>query len=235
MTDNWSASPSVQPSVAWLLIFTDLVALLLTFFVMLFSMSNVQIDRWEEMIDALSRTLNPARTEPTKVPSAKYNISTLIRKRAINLDYLIAVLNQKTEKSEILRSSLLVPMADRIVLSLPSASLFEPGSAKLTEEAGKALFDLGGVLHQIDNQIGINGHSDEKTFTGNIYQSNWELSLARASAVANALTEAGYDKEIIKFGYGKIRPIKPTGISPENEQLLSRRIDIVIMATGGKI
>ena len=41
-----------KPSSVWLIIFTDLVALLLTFFVMLFSMSNVQIDRWKEMIDA---------------------------------------------------------------------------------------------------------------------------------------------------------------------------------------
>ena len=65
-----------QPSAIWLLTFTDLVALLLTFFVMLFAMSNVKIDRWKEMIDTLSQSLNPARSEPTKVPSAQYNISS---------------------------------------------------------------------------------------------------------------------------------------------------------------
>ena len=44
---------------AWMVIFTDLISLMLTFFVLLFSMSNLQLDRWENLIDVLSRTLSP--------------------------------------------------------------------------------------------------------------------------------------------------------------------------------
>ena len=47
------------PSVAWMVTFTDLVSLMLTFFVMLFSMSSVKVDVWEKIIDALNRTVDP--------------------------------------------------------------------------------------------------------------------------------------------------------------------------------
>ncbi|MDP6427407.1 MAG: flagellar motor protein MotB [Rhodospirillales bacterium] len=234
MANDPRNSPA-QPSAIWLLTFTDLVALLLTFFVMLFSMSNVKVDRWKEMIDALSQTLNPARTEPIKVPSAEYNISSVFRKRAINLDYLTAVLNQKIERSEVLKSSQLVTMEDRLIISLPGTQLFQAESAALSRDAGAALFDLGGVLRHIDNQIGVNGYSEEEKFSGTEYKSDWELSLARAVAVANALKRAGYDDQIVSFGFGNTRSSKLKDIAAEKRRLLSRRIDIVIMATGGDI
>jgi len=184
-----------QPSAIWLLTFTDLVALLLTFFVMLFAMSNVKIDRWKEMIDTLSQSLNPARSEPTKVPSAQYNISSVFRKRAINLDYLTAVLNQKIERSEVLKNSLIVTLEDRLIISLPGARLFAAKSAAFNQNASAALFDLGGVLRHIDNQIGVNGYSEEANVGETIYKSDWELSLARAVAVANELKRAGYSDQ----------------------------------------
>ena len=225
---------SSQPSAIWLLTFTDLVALLLTFFVMLFSMSNVKIDRWKEMIDTLSQSLKPARAEPAKVPSAQYNISSVFRKRAINLDYLTAVLKQKIEHSEVLKNSLIVPLEDRLIISLPGAQLFAATSAAINQDAGAALFDLGGVLRHIDNQIGINGYSEEANVGESVYKSDWELSLARAVAVANELKRAGYGDQIVTFGFGNSHASKLRGLAEDQGRLLSRRVDIVIMAVGGE-
>jgi chemotaxis protein MotB len=225
---------SSQPSAIWLLTFTDLVALLLTFFVMLFSMSNVKIDRWKEMIDTLSQSLNPARAEPAKVPSAQYNISSVFRKRAINLDYLTAVLEQKIGRSEVLKNSLIVPLEDRLIISLPGARLFAAESAALNQNAGAALFDLGGVLRHIDNQIGVNGYSEEANVGETVYKSDWELSLARAVAVANELKRAGYGDQIVTFGFGNSHASKLRDLAEDKGRLLSRRVDIVIMAVGGE-
>jgi chemotaxis protein MotB len=225
-------STSAQPSAIWLLTFTDLVALLLTFFVMLFSMSNVKIDRWNEMIDALSQSLNPARAEPSKVPSAKYNISSVFRKRAINLDYLTAVLDSKIGRSQVLKNSLIVPLEDRLITSLPGAQLFAAESAELDPKAGAALFDFGGVLRHINNQIGVNGYSEEENFGNGAYRSDWELSLARAVAVANALKRAGYDDQVVSFGFGNSRSSKLQDLDANQRRLLSRRVDTVIMAVG---
>jgi chemotaxis protein MotB len=67
--------PAPPPDRVWMVIFTDLVSLMLTFFVLLFAMSSVQFDRWKAMTEALSQTLNPARERADPVPAAQYNIA----------------------------------------------------------------------------------------------------------------------------------------------------------------
>lgn len=217
----------------WLITFTDLVALLLTFFVMLFSMSNVKIDRWKEMIDALSLTLNPAKTTTTTVPAAEYNISSAFRRRAINLDYLLAVFEDKIKKDELLSKGQILLLEDRLVISIPGYLLFPPNSAILTEAARRSLFTLGGLLQNVENQIGINSYADEENFDNKEFPSNWELSLARSITIGNSFRRAGYAEEILNFGYGNSRTTFLKNAKVENRGTLSRRIDIVIMAAGG--
>jgi len=226
-----SSDPSAKSSI-WMIIFTDLVALLLTFFVMLFSMSNVKIDRWKEMIDALSQTLNPAKEKVTTIPAAEYNISSIFRRRAINLDYLLAVFEEKVIRNESLKGSQMTLLEDRLVISLPGEILFSPSSAVLNDSARSALFTLGGLLRNVENQLGINGYSDETVFEGKEYSSNWELSLARSIAVGNAFRRAGYTEELINYGYGNSRSSFLIDATEEQRKTLSRRVDIIIMAAG---
>ena len=84
----------VVQSTAWLVTFADMVSLVLTFFVLLFSMSNVKVDKWENMIDALSQSLNPTRVEVVVTPTARHNIASVFFKRAINLDYLTSIFEE---------------------------------------------------------------------------------------------------------------------------------------------
>jgi len=231
------ARPAVgkKPSSVWLIIFTDLVALLLTFFVMLFSMSNVQIDRWKEMIDALSQTLNPAKETVKLIPASEYNISSIFRRRAINLDYLLAVFESKVIRNEALKGSKLTLLEDRLVISLPGDILFSTGSAVLQDQAKGALFTLGGLLRNVENQLAVNGFSAETDFAEQEYTSNWELSLARSIAIGNAFRRAGYTEEILNFGYGDSRAPFLANATEEQRKTLSKRIDIVIMAAGSAI
>ena len=73
----------------WMLIFTDMVALLLSFFVMLFSMSAVPVNEWETTIDILEEALNLTEDEE-KDPTEDYNISSVMLERAkTNVRYLL--------------------------------------------------------------------------------------------------------------------------------------------------
>ena len=229
------AQKSHQPSTIWIISYIDLITLMLSFFLMLFAMSHIKIDKWEHLVDALSTTLNPSRTKPNAEPVAEYNISTIFRKRAINLDYLSAVLEQKLDKSDVLKDSVLMLLDDRIILSLSGAKLFKPGSAELASQADRELFELGGVLRSIENTVGVAGYSEEDSFDASSYTSDWELSLARAVSVSNAIKRAGYVDEILSYGYGRSRNVELAGLTPEKRAILSRRVDIVIMATGGSL
>ncbi|MCG8508805.1 MAG: OmpA family protein [Rhodospirillales bacterium] len=221
------------PSRGWLVIFTDLVSLMLTFFVLLFSMSNLQIDRWEQMIDALSQTLNPSERKTTVAVTAQYNIATLFRKRAVNLDYLGSVLEDTVAEDPVLRRSQIVRLEDRLVIALPGDLLFAPGRAVLSERARRALFVVGGVLRNVGNQIGVNGHTDPTPPEGDAYRSNWELSLARAVAVSNTLKRVGYTEDIIAYGYADSRFGELPDLPEEERLSLGRRVDIVIFPTVG--
>jgi chemotaxis protein MotB len=213
----------------YLVTFTDTVSLVLTFFVMLFAMSNVQVERWKEMVDTLSQALNPARQATISVPTEQFNIASVFRKRAINLDYLMAVLEENMVDDPLLARSRLTRLEDRLVISLPGDLLFDPGSALLSEKARQALFDLGGVLRNIANQIIVSGHTDPQPTRGGEYASNWELSMARAVAVSNALRRSGYLQEITALGYADARLLDLPPMPTEERYALARRVDLAIM------
>lgn len=235
MRDSDDVRMETKQSVAWLITFTDLVSLMLTFFVLLFSMSNIKVDRWNDVIDALSQSLNPSNTKAQSSATASFNIATLFRKRAINLDYLASVLEEAVTKDEILKTSQLMLLEDRLVIALPGDLLFQPGKAVLAENARKALFNLGGVLRNIGNQVGINGHTDPTPPSGGLYTTNWELSVGRAAAVANALKRSGYTDDIIAFGYSSSRFEELPDLPQAQRLALARRVDIVVFPTVGEL
>jgi chemotaxis protein MotB len=234
--EDWEIQQVPKPprqSMAWMVVFTDLVSLMLTFFVLIFSMSSVKMDKWKEMTDALSQNLNPSFTKSVATATAKFNISTIFRKRAINLDYLTAVLERAVNQDPLLKRSLLMRLEDRLIIALPGDLLFQPGRAVMTERARDALFTLGGVLRNIGNQIGVNGHSDPVPPQGGEYASNWELSIARAVAVTNALKRSGYTEDIIAYGYSDSLYSQLPDVTEEQKQAMGRRVDIMVLPNVG--
>ena len=232
MADS-NAATQDETSVGWILIFTDMVALLLSFFVMLFSMSAVPVNEWETTIDILEEALN-LTSEEEKDPTEDYNISSVLLERArTNVNYLLPIIEPKIKQDEMIMDSPIILLDDRIVISLSGDLLFASGKAELTKKARKALFNLGGVLRNIRNTIGVYGYSENEKFDRDKYSSDWELSLARAVSVANELKRAGYMEEILSFGYGGARSFKLANVSKARRQSLSRRVDIVIMSIRG--
>jgi len=214
--------------------FSDLISLMLTFFVMLFAMSNVKLDNWEEITDALQRTLNPTEEiEQEVIQSSSHNVSTVIRESGANLDYLASVMKELLSKDDLLRDSFVMRMDDRVLIALPSDALFEAGRAEMTAGAHDAMFSLSGVLRNINNQIGVNGHSDRSDPADRAYDSNWELSVARAASVGNLLRDSGVKQNIIAYGFSDSRFDELPDIADAQKSAMARRVDIVIFPTVG--
>ena len=223
--------PIVGGNKAWLVTFTDTVSLLLTFFVMLFSMSSVSGDRFKEITDSLTQSLNPIKVEKTTVPTVPFNIGTIFRRQAVNLDYLASVLGEMAAREPLLAGVQIIRQEDRLVVALPGDLLFEQGRALMTEGAREALFRLGGLLRNVGNTMGTAGHSNPGAPAGQEFTSNWELSLARAAAVANALRRAGYPHDIVAYGYGDNRYTELAALPEDQRRVLARRVDVVILNT----
>jgi len=222
------------PKTAWMITFADLVSLMLTFFVLLFSMSSLQMDEWDAMTDTLTQTLNPGKLTTVAAATAEFNIGTIFRRQATDLDYLSGVLQRGVQEDKLLKSSKIMLLDDRLIVALPGDLLFPSGKAVMPDEARSALFTLGSLLRNVGNQIGVNGHTDPRPPSAKSgFQSNWELSIARSSAVANALRASGYTDDIVAFGYADSRYAQLPKIPEVEREKLGRRVDVVIFPTVG--
>ncbi|MEK7423098.1 MAG: flagellar motor protein MotB [Actinomycetota bacterium] len=117
-----------------------------------------------------------------------------------------------------------------LVLTIVNDSvLFEPGQAALQEE-GVAILDLVALeLHDLPNEIAIEGHTDSRPISTTRYPSNWELSTARATSVLRYLVLHGFPADRMSAaGYADTRPVADN--ATVTGQATNRRVEIVIVS-----
>lgn len=214
----------------WMVTFADLLSLVLTFFVLLFSMSTVKEDEWDGVVESFAERLNPANvSQETPFYVAEFNISTIETRQAIDLDYLFRVVTEKISRTQDLPPIVVRRLDDRLVLSLPSDLLFAPGDAEIHEQYQSAIALLGSIISPIDNRVDVIGHSDPTPISTSKYPSNWELSLGRAMSIADMLLGAGYPHHINRYGLADSRyELLPKSVVENERNMLARRVDIEI-------
>ncbi|MCE2510734.1 MAG: flagellar motor protein MotB [Alphaproteobacteria bacterium] len=232
---SFSVEAPKPASTAWMVTFADMISLLLTFFVMLFSMSTVASEKWEDIVYALEQNLNPGRKTLHIEPSSSHDIRAVYVEPATDLVYLATVLQEQIVKNPVLSRSHITEYERYLLISLPGDILFDRGTANITRPARQALFTLGGLLRNLQNQIDVVGHTDPLPLEGTQFTSNWELSLARAIAVSEELRHFGYTKKIVPYGQADAKFENLSLSLPESERFeAARRVDIVIReAIGG--
>lgn len=225
--------PEIERAQPWLLSMADVTALMLTFFVMLFAMSHVPSEKWDEVISLINTRLDPARVEKPK-PVSDLNVPTVATLTGLSTDYLVRVYGELFAGDPVLRTVRIAMVEDKLVIALPNRLLFLPGQDELVGGAPDALLRLAGVLSRIGNQVEVVGHTDPSPPADGPYPTNWELSVARAVTVANALNDAGYGGSLIALGVGdsRFRHLDPT-IPEERRYEMARRVDIVIRTDAG--
>ena len=219
----------------WLVIFTDLVALMLAFFVLLFSMSTVKLSDWKSLVQSLSETLSPEEEKKIPVAQSNFNIESIFRGEASNLEYLVSILSEVIDENELLSQGSIEKKEDHISFVMSGNLLFGGNGSNLSKDGREAMFALGGVLRNIDNEIGVDGHSSSVSLRNSGYDSNWELSTALAAAIANTLRESGYPRPITAFGYAENKPLLESGNAFNKKNSSKRRIEVIIRPEAGAL
>ena len=227
---------NVQTVPLWLITFTDVMALMLTFFVLLYSMSVPVEEKWEEVSNSFSSKFNSEEAKPHNAGSQDViDIDRIDKSRALSLKYLKALVKNMLKNNGV-DNVIIFENDKRLVISLPSELLFQSGSAQIGLEGKKLLFSLGGALSRVKNRIEIAGHTDPRPITGNngLYRNNWELSMARSASVSVILKDVGYTRDITIRGLSSARFDEMSDKAPENERYdFSRRVDIILMNDDG--
>ena len=173
----------------WQGTYGDCVTLLLCFFVMLLAASKVDTVMFEQIRTGISRDFMDKKIEQP-------------------VSMLIADLSSDIKSMNMDKESLL-----GVTLDLEADTFFNKGSAKLKEAAYPILRKLAATLKEPRYSLfrfEVQGHTDDDPIHTEQFPSNWELSSARASAVARALIAGGLDPTRLRtVGMADIQPRYP--------------------------
>lgn len=120
-----------------------------------------------------------------------------------------------------------------IKMDLESPALFQSGSADMKPGIKPLFEELGRQLTMVDNTVVVEGHTDNVPIHNQYFNSNWELSAARAFSVLYFFIKREIDPErLVANGFGEFRPIFPN--DTEENRAKNRRIEITIIRRGAQ-
>lgn len=228
----------------WLTTYSDLMSLLLTFFILLFSMSTVDAKKFKDIAFSLQTVLSGigqpypiegGQIDNRQIPNEYYvgeddevDIETFPEEIQQMYDNVVGYIGDKELEAKV------TVRANRrgVFVDIKEAILFEPGKAELKESGIQVLKQLEGLINNFDNELVIEGHTDNVPMNSHQYPSNWELSTARAVTVVRYLIDKENvdPKRLSAVGYGEYHPIVPNDNSINRST--NRRVNILIIING---
>lgn len=237
----------------WFVTYSDMVTLLLTFFVMLYSFSIIDVQKWEALVQSLRSNIgileggtsiddSPGFDEGKLSP---VDMGQLVgsgvrdgkrsQKSAGQVDPFLKLYEQMSQyiaQNEIPAQLELSPTQTEILIRFKDYVLFDVGKADLKPEAKEILDRIAKILlnyiDQID-RVRVEGHTDTQPINTMFYPTNWELSADRAIKVVRYFQEKhGFPgNKLSGEGYGEYYPIASN--QTEEGRAKNRRVDVQIV------
>ncbi len=216
-----------EPPPPWLTTFSDLMSLLLCFFVLIVSMSAVDPNPFNKASGSLKGSLGILSEDPSTRELVTVIVPKISDVDVGEITTAISALQDFVESQQQGKSVKVVITSEGIAVRLLTPLLFEQGLAEIKPAGMPYLAKIFDMARGWENTIRVAGHTDDLPVTG-IYGSNWELSYARARSVIDfGINYSKLEpKRFSAVGYGEFRPSFPND-SEENRQR-NRRVEIFI-------
>jgi chemotaxis protein MotB len=218
----------------WLCTFNDLMTLLLTFFVLLFSMSSLDFGKMKAFQTSLQSALGILESgEMTEVA-----IIEKLQHQAVGEGPKAEAGEEETEafvNAMSAESGVGVTVTEKTVtIVLEDTILYESGEALINPEAYTILDKIAVWMNKVPFPVRIEGHTDNIPIKTDRYPSNWELSTARAVNVLKYFVAAGgiAPARCSAAGYGASRPLQ-SNETPEGMRK-NRRVEFILLKEGKK-
>jgi chemotaxis protein MotB len=234
-----SEEQKIDPN-SWMITFADLVMLLLTFFVLLLTMSSMDTKKLRDLMTHFRESTGvlefSGAGQVYKLGAFvnKYNSTdSLLVVDQKNFLTKIKLVSNLTNILEDLSKNITLSDDERgIALSFHGNILFEPGKTTLRKEAFPVLDVIAEAIEECPNDVLIMGHSDNTPIKDEVYGSNWELSTYRGISVLNYfVNKKGLSPSRFSVGgSGSSRPLYPN-INQKNRSL-NRRVEIIFKHIG---
>ncbi|MFH0995960.1 MAG: flagellar motor protein MotB [Pseudomonadota bacterium] len=219
----------------WLITFNDLITLLMVFFVLLFAMGNINVQKSEKLVESLQGALGVLREgKKVGVQIVRQIHPTEPATQEISGDPS----NTVSQFSEVSRNAIddlsnhpeitVIQTQKGLFITLSDGILFQSGVSELRPEGYPVLNKIIQVLQSNGLDIRIEGHTDNVAIRSGRFPSNWDLSIARAVHVVKYFTDIGKiaPQRLSAVGYGESKPLYPND-NPANREK-NRRVEIVL-------
>lgn len=213
----------------WMTTFADLMSLLLTFFILLYSMSSVSAEKFNEASNSMQLAFGGGDSiigGHTIVDTATETSEETVDPELVKMYNEVV---QFLENKEIASQTSVEYDQDGIYVNIQESILFGSGSAIIADSGKNTLNDLGELIQQFDNEVVVEGYTDNVPMHNANFTSNWELSTGRALSVLRYLSEERNvdPKRLSAKGYGEHHPTVPN--DSEENRAKNRRVNIVIV------
>ncbi|MFC4619253.1 flagellar motor protein MotB [Camelliibacillus cellulosilyticus] len=230
--------PEGEKQDRWMITYADMITLLLVFFIVLYSMSELENNRFNALVQSLKTAfqgdavLDQSKNPPPKdtslppIPKKKKDD----QKNTEQLDKLYIKLQDYITKNHLKTQIELQNLPRGVQITLKEEILFDLGKADIKNEAKPILNRVGGILQSVGNPIAVEGHTDNNPIRYTTeFHSNWELAAARAHNVAMLLIQMDeISPERISYtSYGEYHP-RVTNDSKKH-QAMNRRVNIIVL------
>ena len=204
----------------WLMTYSDAVTLLMTFLVLLLSVSTIDQSKYDQVVEAIKEG---------GLDSSKQFVSPF--------ETLKNELVEITELHKLKENMMVTRQPKGITIELASSSLYEVGSADIQQKSLAALTDVADSIKNFEYknyQVEIEGHTDNVAIHTKKFPSNWELSVHRATNIVQHFLQEGVEAQRMKAaGYADTKPKVPnmdeSGKALPENQAMNRRVIIHVV------
>lgn len=223
----------------WIVTYADLVTLLLVFFVLLYSISSLNLNRFKQAFESIQITLGSEKTtlgvvEIMEIPEVEDKELTIeqitgLRSRE---EAIMEDINAFVAERNLGENITVQILNKKIVVRIRGKVIFDSGRETLNREARPILDQIIQIFDAYpEYNINIKGHTDNVPISTPRFPSNWELSAFRSTTVLKYLIERGISPfRLTATGYGSLIPIRPN-TTPEN-RAMNRRVEFVLEKKG---
>jgi chemotaxis protein MotB len=222
-------APEKDNSERYLLTYADLMNLLLILFIILYSMSKVDVQKAAAVAASIRKGFNASVTasQTAQSPDSANTSSTAVAGAGDYsgfYDQLVALIKQAgmQDKVEVVADS------TDVVITLKDTALYESGSATMDAQAQSLMSSIGYLLTQVEYKlVMVEGYTDTDPINTPEIPDNRELSTKRANGVCRVLEAAGVPSgKIESSGHGENDPVANNDTS--SNKALNRRVVLTI-------
>jgi chemotaxis protein MotB len=209
----------------WMVTYADMTTLLLTFFILYYSISASNMQKFQEVILG-EETASIGLLELLDSVKVKESIEKFTGLRSDNILTDIKDIATEEQFSSVMEVN--TNDKSKIVVRISGKTLYEPGKADILMESKPVLDEIARILKAYPtHKINIQGHTDDTEIQSEQYQNNWELSAARASSALRFFLDKDIDpKRLTATGYADTYPVASN--QTEAGRMKNRRVEFVL-------